>query len=207
MKTSTSPAQLHSTILRNPKGVLTLDFLFSLWMVMGLTSLFIAMTLMLTVVEVIQYMTFSAAHMYSTAHFSETHQREAAERKFQQLKSSPAIAPLISNGWFSVSAPSIGDFNQEYPASQDKDSFWGVRVKFSAPVMHMTIPFLGSSSDDEGEGFTAIIQSFIIREPTSSECQEFNGQRWQAIRNLSGGFNNPMIPSSANAVAVADNGC
>ena len=46
-------------------GILTVDYLFAIILAMGFVALLFAMSLTLTVVEVVQYMTFSSARSYS----------------------------------------------------------------------------------------------------------------------------------------------
>ncbi len=194
---------------RDQRGFLTLDFLFALILVMGMTSIFMALTLTLSVVETTQYMTFAAARVFQGAHFSQNDQTELAKAKFYQLRDSAVIKPFFLNEWYELGEPTIGDFNREYAQATDfdKNTFWGVRVLFKAPVLHMQNPMLGSSTDDGGDGLTARVQSFLSREPNTDECQAFNQQRWGAIRKLDVRYSHGNVPEKPGSTNLADNGC
>lgn len=192
--------------LTNQKGLLTLDFIFATLLVFGFSTIIFSFGITLSVVEVVQYITFSTARNYSLAHYDENKQKERAQLKFDELTSHPAIIPLIDSGWFETGTLQISDFNSEYSpdSSFGADNFVGARVEFSAPILYKRIPLIGTTGTDP-DGFKANIQSFLAREPTFKECQSFTSERINRIGNLNGLYRNVMQPSKV--AAIMDNGC
>ena len=189
--------------LQNEKGILTLDFLFASMVVFGFSAILFSFALTLSVAEVVQYVSYSAARNYSLAHLNEDRQRERAEMQYNKLAGDPRIRPLFENGWFEIFPAQISDFNDEYnpPSAQDSDTFVGVRIPMSAPILHKRIPMLGTTSSNP-DGFRANIQSFLAREPTFEECESFMNQRAQRLQNLSG-----LSFDITTTAVMMDNGC
>ncbi len=187
-------------ILKCQKGLLTLDFIFASTIVFAFSAILFSFAMTLSVVEVVQYISFATARNYNLGHLNETTQRERAQSKYDQLAGHPAIVPMLSNGWFAIDNVIISDFNDEYQPDADAETFVGARIPFNAPILYKRIPMLGTTASDP-EGFRANIQSFLAREPSFQECQEFMSQRAQQMSAL--GFN-----FQPNAVAIImDNGC
>ena len=191
---------MNNNILKNERGILTIDFLFAFVMVFGFTAILYSFAFTLSVAEVVQYVSYASARNYNLAHKDESEQRQRAQQKYQELVSKPSIASLMTAGWFKVGDAQIGDFNDDYPDDGGLDSanFVGVRIPFSAPVLYKRIPFLGTTGNDP-EGFTANINSYLAREPTFQECQAFTNQRGDALNNLGYTVNGPS--------QFLDNGC
>ncbi len=188
--------------LKNEKGILTLDFIFASMLVFGLSAIIFSFGMTLSVVEVVQYISFASARNYSLAHLDEEMQRERGTQKYQELVTNPAIRPILENGWFAVEPVIISDFNGEYnpDPSYESDNFIGARIPFSAPILYKRIPLIGTTASDP-EGFTANIQSFLAREPTFRECQSFVNQRANAFQSLN------YILVIDQVAAIMDNGC
>jgi hypothetical protein len=191
--------------LKNNKGILTIDFLFAFILVFGLVGIFFAMSLTLSVVEVVQYMTFASARNYFAAHLNEEMQRQQADSKFASLKEHPTFKPLFTNGWFILSNYETRSFAEDYPTTPPQYStFWGSAVNFEAKMLDIKIPMFGSTSKKEGKsGFSTRISSFLAREPNSDECMSFVKQRFTLLTSKFGA-------GSANAsayVPIDDNGC
>lgn len=187
--------------LNNEKGILTLDFLFASMVVFGFSAIIFSFGMTLSVVEVVQYISFSTARTYSLAHLNESEQKKQAEKKFQTLITDPAIQPLLSAGWFSTSGVKIDDFNDDYSPQADDENFIGAQIPFSAPILYKRIPLIGTTGTDP-DGFNAIIQSFLGREPTFQECQTFINARGERFKNLIGfDFN------TDDYFSQMDNGC
>lgn len=94
---------------KNESGQITIDFLFALILTLGFFVLLFTMTFTLTVVEIAQYITFSAARAMSASNKDPTVQVEVARRKYGSLlaEGSPARS-LFQGGWYSLSSPEIG---------------------------------------------------------------------------------------------------
>lgn len=192
----------NKNLLTNNKGLLTLDFVFASVIVFSFVTILFSFAMTFSVVEVIQYISFSSARNYSLAHRDQSQQRNRGQQKFDELSRHPVLSPLLSNGWFEVLPAQINDFNNEYSPdpAMDSDIFVGVRIPFSAPILYKRIPILGTTGSDP-DAFTSNIQSFLAREPTFNECQTFIQQRAQQMQALQYNFD-------TNSVNVMmDNGC
>ena len=178
-------------ILRNQRGILTLDFIFALLLGMGFTMVFFALTLTLSLVEATQYISFAVARTALGAHETRGLQTALGNRKYQELRARPIFRNIFGRGWFRLPAqPDYGDpidgFNAEYAADPNEDSltFYGARLRIEARILDINIPMLGSSKTQAETGF-ANVQTFLGREVTTTECREqFNRARWNAILNL-----------------------
>lgn len=182
-------------LLKNERGILTVNFLFSIVLILGLTGLLFVVCFTLSVASMTQYVTFAAARNYGTGHITQELQVERANAKYNELVSHPVLKPLYTNGWFAVDArPGVGDHTQLIPGFQDAtdgvNKFWGAGTSFTAKVLSFTIPFFGSTApdDEEGEGFKTYLGSYLGREPTTEECLNFTAARWNAIKGLGPGY-------------------
>lgn len=191
----------NKNLLKDQRGFLTLDFIFAAVLVFIFSAILFSFAITLSVVEVVQYISYATARNYSLAHTNEAEQRARGLEKFQQLSTDPRLRPLFEAGWFSIRDVQIRDFNSEYPnrSNDDANNFYGARIPFSAPILYKRVPLLGTTASDP-EGFQANISSFLSREPTHQECRDFTTQRMQGLENLgySGG---------QGAAIMMDNGC
>lgn len=203
--------------LKNSKGFLAVDFIFSLFFSLGLFVLMLNLTTTLSVVEVLQYMSFVSAREYSLGNITPEAQLSAAKARYDRLTQAPdptgsggrpPIVNLFTNGWFEVGEPqyksSIGtdSFVVDYPSIKPE---WGAgsRISFNAKIMNTTIPFIGGSSE---ENFTANVYSPMVREVTRQECMDILLSRWSALLNLRGGLPG-FKPLQQKFVVMEDSGC
>jgi hypothetical protein len=204
-------------MIRNQRGLITVDFLFSMTLVLGLSALMFVLCFTLSLASVTQYVTFASARNFFAAHITPDAQGARADQKYQELISHPVFKPLYSNGWFKVDAqPNIGDHTQIIPEFQEAtggtNKFWGVGTRFVAPVLAFEIPFFGSTvpdGDASGEGFATYLGSYLGREPSTEECLQFTAARWTAIRNLqvSGGAAYSTGTGASGYFPQTDDGC
>lgn len=189
--------------LRNEKGILTVDFIFASMLVFSLSAVIFSFGMTLSVVEVVQYMSFAAARNYSLAHLNEAKQKERGEFHFENLAFDPIFQSMVEVGWFQIGNVDIRDFNAEFnpDSSYESDNFVGARIPFSAPILYKRIPMIGSTASDEN-AFQANVQSFLAREPTFEECRTFISQRAQQMQSL--GFSQVQVDQ---VVVMMDNGC
>ena len=128
---------------KNNRGFLTLDFLFAFTIVMSFTFLLFALTFTLSVVEVVQYMTYSAARSFYGGHLTLSDQIRLGETKFSQLKETQTLKPLFKeNGWFEIRGGSgipesvDNQWNELYPNStRENRTFYGSRVLFISKLL------------------------------------------------------------------------
>ena len=199
----------HSPIVRklkSQKGMLTIDFVFAMTLAFGISAIFFTVTFALSVVEVVQYMTYSTSRSFYAAHLNRDQQVELGNAKFAELRANPAVNNLFENEWFELGNPQIDDHHDLYGYSDqlenDAPIFTGVRIPIQLNVLAIRWPFLGQTG--EASEFTAHTTAFIGREPTFEECKEFNSARLNAILSLDGRFGST---NASNYAEMTDNGC
>jgi hypothetical protein len=203
--------------LRDQRGIITVDFVFSMVLVLGMSSLLFVLTFTLSVASLTQYVTFATARNYAAANIDLAAQEARAKMKYQELLGNPSLKPLFTNGWYQVEAePDLGDLTKVIPgwtaASEGFNEFWGAGTNFTAKVLDFNIPFFGSTSPDgdgTGSEFKTYLSSSLGREPTEAECIAFTAARWAAIRNLavSGGASYSTGTSENGYFPMTDDGC
>lgn len=198
-------------IINNQRGILTVNFLFSIVLILGMSGLLFVLCFTLSVASVTQYVTFAAARNYTAGHITQDLQINRANAKYNELISGPVLKPLYNNGWFAVGGrPGVGDHTTLIPgfadATEGVNKFWGVGTNFTAMVLAFTIPFFGSTTpdgDDSGAGFSTYLGSYTGREPTTEECLNFMAARWNAIKGLGPGYGT----QGGTYYAQSDDGC
>ncbi len=196
-------------ILKNEKGILTVDYIFAIVLAMSFMAILFALSLTLTVVDVVQYMTFSSARTYSVAHKSEAHSIQRAVNKYDALIADPAVAPFFKNKWFKVGGLKVGHMKELYPptpleVTKKNYYLYGTSVDLQAKVLDFKIPFYGSTHTGSREdGFVTRVHSFLGREPSYDECMNINKRRSSWINE-----NYPSEHLNLQEYRVfADNGC
>lgn len=203
-------------LLRNERGLLTIDFMFSMVLILGLSALLFVLTFTLSIASVTQYVTFAAARNYVTSHLDKATQETRAVAKYKELISNKVLKPLYSNGWYKIDAePNVGDHTKIIPefaqATQGVNKFWGVGTSFTAAVLEFRIPFYGSTQPDgdgTGDGFKTYLGSYLGREPSTEECLALTAARWTAIRKLAVSGGSAYSTAGAGGYfPMTDDGC
>lgn len=203
--------------MRNQRGLLTVDFLFSMVLILGLSGLLFVMTFTLSVASVTQYVTFASARIYAAGHLNQGIQKDLANQKYNELINHPVLKPLYKNGWYSVGDQlGVGNHTEIIPefqqATQGPNKFWGAGTYFTARVLAFQIPGFGSTTPDDdgsGDGFQTYLGSYLGRDPSTEECLAFTADRWRAIRALpaSGGASYSTGTGATGYYPIADDGC
>ncbi len=190
-------------MLGNQSGAITLDFIFAFVLVLSMTLLLGAFSFTLSIVEGVQYLTFSSSRAYYAGNLSPQDQINAGQAKFNELAATGSFKKLLKRDWFRVDIDTIGDSHEQYNSSDEKDIFDGVRTKITVGLLEMNIPIFGST---EGENpMVAYLTSFLGRESTTQECMEVVSDRYKEILNLGSYRGNNVIESAY--YAFDDNGC
>jgi hypothetical protein len=204
-----------SSLLSDERGITTTDFLFSMMFAISMIMVTLALTFTLSMMEITQYITYSAARAMSAAQETSDLQIEKAKSKFNYLSQShPAFKNLYAGSWFSLSVPEIRsgtsggggskNFETDYPSSGLSSEFkymHGVRATLTAKVLEINVPFIGSLAPENG-GFSARLVSIMLRESSFQECRDWMSARFQKL------FNEQTLKNgSAPPVAWEDNGC
>jgi len=209
--------------IRNRRGFITIDYLFSFILIGAFSFIIFALSLTLTMAELVQYITFASARNFLAAHESPIEQQRMAFEKFQELSQSETLSPLLNSGWFELRQPTISsnvpeevpqmaDLKNSMDYRPDRSLFHGTLVYFVGHVLEFNVPFYGSTVNDElrgGEDFGTYIASYLGREVTQQECVNFQRLRWEKIRQLP--VNGATAYSAADGdnsyVGFTDNGC
>lgn len=187
------------------RGFITLDFIFAMFLALGFATVFFAVATTLALVEAAQYVTYATSRAYAAAHETENAQRELAIAKYNEIMSKSAFKRLLGQNWMKLGEPNIGDFSSEYPvANPDDNTFVGVQIPMDAKLLHLRLPFLGSTVEDSGVG-KATLNSYLNREVSTTECREqFTRMRYENIKRLNGAYS---AAPGTQAKLITDNGC
>jgi len=148
---------VNKNILNNSDGFLTADYIFAVVLAGGFMIILFSLSMTLTVVDVVQYMTFSSARVYTASNVDESTSRENAEIKFGQLRAHPSISPLFERAkWFEFTGANFGDLRNNFTVTDpNRNLFYGVSVGLKAEMLDFKVPFFGSTNNrDDGQGFT-----------------------------------------------------
>ena len=214
----------HSAILKpisNSRGFMTAEFIFSITLCAGLCVLLFALNFTLSMAEVAQYIAFSAARAHSAGHVDQDKQEQLAKDKFAELTNHKVLKTFFTPegaNWFKLSAIDVRgggatqkSFDDVYPAFSPDDQRIpqvGVRFSFSPALLNLKVAFLGSTSEDPDQGFTANISALLIREPTQKECWELQvKKRYSAVLDLDNRYQALGGSGENKYVPMEDNGC
>jgi hypothetical protein len=205
--------------IRNTSGMISADFIFSLTLCAGLCIVFFSLTFTLSMSEVAQYIAFSVARAHAAGHIDPDKQNQMGMDKYKEILSYTAFKNFITTGsggsWFVLERPVIksgkdgSDFSSEYPINLAPHAppFSGVKILFKPTILNKKIPFLGSTSENPDEGFSAYLTSFIFREPSQVECLDQVKERNTSILGLSNRYSELGRATSDKYIPLEDNGC
>jgi hypothetical protein len=193
--------------LKNNKGFLTLDFIFATILMFSFSALLFMFSITFSAFEVAQYAVFASSRAYFAAAKNEEDQHTAGKEKFEKLIREPSssLGNVFRNGWFEISDVNIDDFNGDFADDPNSDSatFIGARATVVAKILQVKFPLIGGGA----ENLSATPASYLMREPTEEECQNFTIERMEKMQQLRPGqFDNPNISAASYAVMM-DDGC
>lgn len=206
-------------LIANERGIIFADFIFALVIAAGASIVLFALTFTFSMVEVAQYVVFSASRAYAAGGLDNDAQKQRGQDKFNELIKNAELAPLLAGQghWFALTGLELkggkdadGTF-EDYAGYEDRVPFVGARANFEAKLLNLNIPLLGKT-DAEGNGFNAKITAFLIREPTQKECWDLQiKQRYTNILNLDSRYKGSGTTNAAGSagkyVPMEDNGC
>ena len=202
---------------KKQKGILTLDFIFSMMAVYAISMVFILLALTLMMSTVVQYMSFSMSRSHISGDISINDQQAAAQENLDELLGTYLGKFIKTNdeGWFKVETDSEGqsfsnvEDNWGGDGGSSRQKSYGIKIVYTSNILkNAKLPLIGSPSDGAtGEFGSANIFSFLYRQPTAEECLNFNSARWNALIQRFPDINSmPNLSNGANG-AQADNGC
>ncbi len=205
--------------MKTNAGFATVDFLFAIIIAFSLVVIVFSLTFTLSVVEVAQYVVFSAARAQSAGNLDPEAQEKAARAKYEKLVNHPVLRTVFRGRFFDISDSKKlevksglninGNFDQDYPASGyvNRPVFQGVRTELLAKILELKIPFFGTITNDD-DGFRTKVVAIILREPSMKECTDFMKQRMEELWRADGGRAAEFRSSGKRpVVAWEDNGC
>ena len=209
-----------SSLIRTNSGMVTTDFIFSFLLAAMFTAFLFAMCFSFTVIEVVQYISFSATRAAIASNKDFETQRSRAQNKVNSLINHNILNTLLRNGWFNVTIRDMrlgqdaSDFySAEYQMSpiDGPVPFYvpaaGVRLNLEAKILEMNLGPLGKIESENGNGFSLTIGSMLFREPSQRECMDLIGARYQRILNLDPRYNTIAGPASSASFPMEDTGC
>jgi hypothetical protein len=203
-----SKATLVPSALKNEQGSITLDFIFALTVTISVAMVLFAVTLTFALVEVAQYVTYTTSRAYAGAHETPGMQSDLANSRYTEVMGLSAFKTFLGSSWVVLGKPQLGDFTSQYPETVSTNSvFVGAQISFNAILLHLNVPFLGSTAEDSGVG-KATLNSYLMREVSTQECREgFNQQRYQNLKNVSTSGATYQSAPATSEVLITDNGC
>ncbi len=229
MKKQERQRSLH--LLFSQKGSLTVQFIFAFMLVFGFIICFFYLSLTLVVGELVQYATYSSSRYLSLSHERVEEQRSASQIKYNTLLFGGGI---FKSGFFGAIDADDKPFNLQrniqnsaglglnsaLPGMQmGRNLFYGVWTEFQPKGLSLKVPFWGDSvQGSEPNLFDSVIGSYLGREPSQQECENFAKDRWRMIKRVissspsppggySGSGSSNDYTYSGTAVKQYDNGC
>ncbi len=202
----------NSNLLQSNSGLISLDFLFGFLLSFAFIMIFFALAYSLTVVEIVQYVAFASSRTFMSADISTGTQTANAQAKAASLVENK-LAKFLNQNWFTIGVGrnliKVVVSDSSVNAKGSPEFFMGVEIPLTIRLLDFRIPFFGrTKTTNAGEGFKTQVSSYLIREPTQTECLAFNGNRATLLRNKTVNTGYDMIPNFINSyVRISDNGC
>ncbi len=179
----------------NQRGFIVTDFIFAIILAMTLGVLVFSISYSLVVVEVTQYISFATSRAHMASNRDPEEQKAKAGRKYDSLvNNNKAIGSLYKNGWFELGNSGKLDIRQgksgdgkQFEGLGDspiRNWFIGVSVPLNIKILSKNLPLIGDTAPDHPNGFPTRLNSFLIRESSAKECQQFMEDRKNAIQAL-----------------------
>lgn len=211
-----------TNLILSNSGMVTTDFIFSFLLASMFTAFLFAMCFSFTVIEVVQYISYSATRAALPSNKDFNAQRRRAETKVNSLINNNILNTLLKNGWFNVTVKDmrLGQDASDYYSTEYKMEpivgaspvpFYipaaGVRLNLEAKILEMNLGPLGKIESETGNGFSLTVGSMLFREPSQKECTDMIRARYQKIINLDPKYQSIATPGIDSAMPMEDNGC
>ncbi len=184
------------------KGSLTVQFLLGFVLILSFMVIFGAMTLTLAVASITQYITYASSRSLFLSFGDEALQKQKAEEKFNLLKSQL----VRSDGLIDISQKEVGLNRTFSPGGGKPNLFYGVWTEFLPKILKVETLW-GNTTDDNVRIFETVVGSYLGREPSIKECDDFNKSRWRLIKGIHGDTGHAQAPLPYTSAFDCDNGC
>ncbi len=193
----------------NNRGFLVFDFMFAFLIVIGMSMLLLITNYTLSMMEVVQYMTFASSRSYYASDISEEEQKNSATAKFESLREQNILKNLLNKNLFAISS-THGDHSAHFEdgnstgsgntaGSGNNKNLIGTKTSVSVKVLSKALPLLGSAGSEDD--FQTTVVSLLGREPSMEECMSAINKKAELIQGLYGEL------ESFKATSIWDNGC
>ena len=183
-----------SSALLNHQGMITIPFLLVSSIILFLILSFFSLAMTFAHISAVQYISYSTARKLSLGGTTdETERKGVAEQHYKDLRGKFfGNAWTDSGDWFKIDQEleiklypdettsgsssdagtlgGMGDYNPN--GETDRNMFFGANVGFASNIISLAIPFLINPSTEEQEPCCRI-SSFLGREPSFKECEDF----------------------------------
>jgi hypothetical protein len=199
--------------INNESGQLTVDFLFSVVLIFSISTLLAALTFALTLTEVVQYVSYSGSRAFFAADLTEGDQKNVGTAQMDKLlKTLPFLSSAQGAGWIVIPSQSrdVGDFTkyrESINAPGDRNQFVGAQIQFVLPILSLKLPFMNEAiQPPNGGAFKATVSSFLLREPSFSECMKYMSKSYEYLKNAEGATYS-QAADNGRFFPITDNGC
>ncbi len=205
---------MKKNLILSRRGTLTIQFVLGFALILGFVGLFWIMTFTLAMSSITQYITFASARNLFLSSKDIHSQRVQANNVYQGLKGKFSSPPFFGNDTIKISDDIIntrGLNRLDFPSAVPPNLFYGVWTEFNPKILTLK-PYFGDVEED-ADFFKTTIGSYLGREPTVEECENFDRGRWPAIKAVFESSprppGSPRLPSSATVppFTIFDNGC
>ena len=202
-------------MLKSNRGMITISFLFVFIIIFFFFLIFFCLVITFAHVSVTQYMSYSTARRLSLSGESEQRQREQAKDYYNKLRAKFFDLDAHAGGtgdWFNI--PPTFDSDSKnflgfepsdfFPEGPNRNRFYGAGLKFTSRITGFRIPLI---MEEDFPPTEAVVRSFLGREPSKAECQDFNKKRGDEIKRKYS--SSPLSSFAVDAVndVEGDNGC
>ena len=198
---------------KSQKGIITIPFLLVLMIILFLILSLLGVAMTLVHVSVSQYMSYSTARKLSLSAENKDKQKELARDHYNKLRGqffSDGTYTGKAGDWFTIT-DNMPDKNLEFFWGDDvgdpnkRNMFYGAKVDFTTKILKLQIPgLMGSSGKNPNK---VEVNSFLGREPSVEECQDFNKSRGTAIKDSESFRGFGEYKSTLVSEEEGDNGC
>ena len=201
------------------KGMVTIPFLLAGIIMLFFILSFFYLSMTLAHISVTQYLSYSAGRKLALDNENLQAQKDASKEQYQKLREKffKESAWSKETDWFEINigdaesgtglaiGTSLGEKYEE--KNKIRTRFYGIHLGFMAYKVRFNIPFISKKKDTP---LDARVTSFLGREPTLNECNQYHKARSSKLIKDSEGFKNSCegeCPGLKIKELTADNGC
>ena len=202
--------------VKKNRGIVTIPFLLVLTIILFFILSFFGLTMTFAHISVSQYMAYSTSRKLFLARTEANQQRIAAKDHYKNLRGQffkpNAHTKTGSGTWFwieeELSLQGRTGYLKGYKDLENprgggsvevEGMFYGAGFHFYSRIAQFQIPFLIKEQKSHG---SARVTSFLGREPSKLECENFNEARGQGIKQFY-----LSLPGLNVSQGEGDNGC